>query len=183
METVAALVASDGKLVLPEIDHGRVDHFVQFWAQHECTPQWLHAVLASLQVYCNRSRDPPSAVNSGAGLTKLTFKNVTANVETIHRQYASADAAEIVVIQAASQFNCLEMVGPRVTPGDGIEGYFRDQTQGPACAIACPNGTYYRNYLINGTGQWQKGTQINTLGAVGAAVGNESEDMWVMSNG
>ena len=49
--------------------------------------------------------------------------------------------------QAASQFNCLEFIGPHVTPEDGITGYVHDKTQGPACSIACGAGTAYRNYL------------------------------------
>ncbi|CAB9496928.1 expressed unknown protein [Seminavis robusta] len=75
------------------------------------------------------------------------------------------------VVQAASQFNLLEMVGPGVTPEKGITGYEFDRTQGPACAIACASGTAYRNYLVpvvTNTGEEQqrgqtKGHQINTL--------------------
>lgn len=49
--------------------------------------------------------------------------------------------------QVASQFNCLEFVGPSVTPEDGITGYIRDRTQGPACSISCGPATAYRNYF------------------------------------
>ena len=51
------------------------------------------------------------------------------------------------VVQVASQFNCLEFMGPDVTPEDGITGYFRDRTQGPACSIACGAATAFRNYF------------------------------------
>lgn len=74
------------------------------------------------------------------------------------------------VFQVASQFNCLEMVGPGERPEDGITQYFLDKTQGPgssascihafyaasiadfahrktACAMACPAATLFRNYF------------------------------------
>jgi hypothetical protein len=50
--------------------------------------------------------------------------------------------------QAASQFNCLEFVGPSVVPEDGIMAYPSDKTQGPACSVACGPATTYRNYLV-----------------------------------
>ena len=56
------------------------------------------------------------------------------------------------VFQAASQFNALEMVGPGVSPREGIAFYCNDPTQGPKCALACPGGTVFRNYLVNGAG-------------------------------
>ena len=40
------------------------------------------------------------------------------------------------LFQVASQFNMLEMVGPHVTPEDGVTRYEYDRTQGPACAMA-----------------------------------------------
>jgi hypothetical protein len=42
--------------------------------------------------------------------------------------------------QAASQFNCLEMTGPSVTPELGISQYVNDRTQGPALTMACQRG-------------------------------------------
>ena len=51
-------------------------------------------------------------------------------------------------VQAASQFNCLEFVGPSVVPEDGIMAYPSDKTQGPACSVACGPATTYRNYLV-----------------------------------
>lgn len=53
------------------------------------------------------------------------------------------------VVQAASQFNCLEFVGPSVIPEEGITGYVSDKTQGPACSIVCGPGTAYRNYFAH----------------------------------
>ena len=52
------------------------------------------------------------------------------------------------VFQVASQFNCLEMISPHVSPEDGISRYAFDPTQGPACATACAPGTAFRNYLV-----------------------------------
>ena len=42
------------------------------------------------------------------------------------------------VFQAASQFNALEMVGPGVSPRQGIACYSNDPTQGPKCASGVP---------------------------------------------
>ena len=86
------------------------------------------------------------------------------------------------VFQAASQFNALEMTGPGVTPRQGIAIYATDPTQGPKCALACPAGTVFRNYLVNdGKGQGDK--QVDTLKDVGAVVGNDRETIWTMQNG
>jgi hypothetical protein len=41
-----------------------------------------------------------------------------------------AGAGSAAVFQVASQFNCLEMIGPRVRPEDGITMYASDPTQG-----------------------------------------------------
>lgn len=74
---------------------------------------------------------------------RSTLAEVVADVQELHAGPASAGAT----FQVASQFNLLEMVGPSVTPDDGIDRYERDRTQGPACAIACGAGTIHRNYL------------------------------------
>jgi hypothetical protein len=52
------------------------------------------------------------------------------------------------MFQVASQFNCLEFISPEVKPEDGIVMYQWDNTQGPACSIACASATIYRNYLV-----------------------------------
>ena len=83
------------------------------------------------------------------------------------------------VFQAASQFNALEMVGPGVTPRQGISGYASDPTQGPKVALAAPAGTVYRNYLVGGVGQGER--QIDCLEDVGRVVGGER--YWTMKNG
>jgi hypothetical protein len=82
----------------------------------------------------------------------LTFENIIGDVRTLIRDPVNSGS----VFQVASQFNCLEMVGPRVTPDAGVSCYSKDPTQGPACAIACPAATVYRNYFYNGSGQSRK---------------------------
>ena len=91
-----------------------------------------------------------SAGGTGYAAQKgVTFENVTANVQAVHTSKAvvAGSGEPPPVIQAASQFNCLEMVGPSVTPSSGVTQYFRDKTQGPACAMCCPAGTVFRNYF------------------------------------
>jgi hypothetical protein len=89
--------------------------------------------------------------NSNTAIT-LTF--VEGNVAMLH----DVPAYDGAVFQAASQFNCLEFVDNERTPADGIAGYVRDLTQGPACAMACAPGTIVRNYFAQTTEK-----QINTL--------------------
>ena len=88
--------------------------------------------------------------------------------------------------QAASQFNCLEMVHPNVPPEAGITNYIKDLTQGPACALACAAGTLYRNYfhkLGNQVGQTSK-LQVNTLGEVEKYLKEETDSSyWSIKNG
>uniref|UniRef100_A0A0G4HQF2 Uncharacterized protein n=1 Tax=Chromera velia CCMP2878 TaxID=1169474 RepID=A0A0G4HQF2_9ALVE len=125
--------------------------------------------------------------------SNLAFLNITGDVRTFHRLPENAGA----VFQVASQFNCLEMVGPGVTPQHGVTGYAMDHTQGPACALSCPAGTVYRNYFVpvnaKGVAQTSKegavstgqGTrQIDTLYGVGEILGNNgSKKSWDMKNG
>eukprot|EP00913_Durusdinium_trenchii_P035427 g33153.t1 len=71
----------------------------------------------------------------------------------------------LATFQVASQFNCLEFVGPSVVPEDGITGYVMDRTQGPACSIACGPATVVRNYFapLGGSVGQRRGRQINNL--------------------
>jgi len=52
----------------------------------------------------------------------------------------------------------------------------------PKCALACPAGTVFRNYLCNG-GAGQGEQQIDTLADVGAVLGNAKGQLWQMQNG
>lgn len=70
--------------------------------------------------------------------------NLRGEARALHRDPEHAGA----VIQVASQFNLLEMVGPDVTPEQGVARYEHDRTQGPACAMAAGAATIYRNYLV-----------------------------------
>lgn len=71
-------------------------------------------------------------------------REIVGDISAVHADPVAAGAT----FQVASQFNMLEMVGPDVTPGHGIDRYEFDHTQGPACAIACGAGTLYRNYFV-----------------------------------
>jgi len=78
--------------------------------------------------------------------------------------------------KVASQFNCLEFVGLRVTPEDGITGYTSDRTQGPACSVACGPATCVRSYFVDmpdGQQGQSVANQIRNLADVSAAIGNE----------
>src|SRR5215216_2373940 len=89
-------------------------------------------------------------------------------VRAMHRspEYAGA------LFQVASQFNLLEMVGPEITPMDGVTRYEGDRTQGPACAIAAGAATIYRNYfapVAGGQGQTEE-RQFDGLADIGEAL-------------
>ena len=69
---------------------------------------------------------------------------IEGNVQT----FLSAPENNNALFQVASQFNMLEMIGPEVTPEDGVTRYQYDKTQGPACAIAAGAATVFRNYFV-----------------------------------
>lgn len=77
------------------------------------------------------------------------------------------------------------MVGPHITPEQGIDKYDRDYTQGPACAIACGAGTIFRNYFVNvGEQVGQTATaQVDCLENIGEALNNKELQLWEMQNG
>ena len=112
---------------------------------------------------------------------KLKVSEVVGDVQKMHVDPENKNA----LFQAASQFNLLEMVGPDVSPLEGVGIYAYDRTQGPACAIACGAGTIYRNYLVDVNGQTGQSTrnQIDCLAEIGEALGNEKEALWKMRNG
>jgi hypothetical protein len=109
----------------------------------------------------------------------LTFRHIAADVGHLLHDGANAGA----VFQVASQFNCLEMTGPHVTPAHGVTRYALDKTQGPRCAIACPAATVYRNYFVDG-GKGQcggDGVQVNLLSRVEELL--HPDVPWAMTNG
>ena len=101
------------------------------------------------------------------------------------RELHLAPEQQGALIQVASQFNLLEMVGPDVSPEDGVSGYAWDHTQGPACAMAAGAATIYRNYLVplaGGRGQTAR-RQIDTLADLGTALGHGQQPLWNWRNG
>lgn len=112
---------------------------------------------------------------------QIKLREVVADVQALHRDPANEQA----VFQVASQFNLLEMIGPSVTPEQGIARYATDRTQGPACAIACAAGTIYRNYFVPVQGQIGQTAQVqlDMLADFGARIGNAQAQLWQMRNG
>lgn len=107
---------------------------------------------------------------------RLRVRSVRGDVSEFHAHPANRHAT----FQVASQFNCLEYVGPYVCPEDGITGYVHDKTQGPACSIACGPATAFRNYFANvdgHTGQ-RYDRQINNLRQLCAKLWNKPEEAY-----
>jgi hypothetical protein len=118
------------------------------------------------------------AADSSASTAACTVAEVIGDVTALHRDPGNAGA----LFQVASQFNLLEMVGPSVTPEQGVGIYDQDRTQGPACAIACGGGTIYRNYFLpflDGVGQTAE-RQVDCLADLEAELG---PGLWRMRNG
>lgn len=116
---------------------------------------------------------------------QLRLSIVEGDVRAMHRAPENRGA----LFQVASQFNMLEMVGPDVTPEDGVAGYVYDRTQGPACAMAAGAATIYRNYLVpvaGGVGQTVD-RQLDGLADLGNALarglGTDRAALWTMRNG
>jgi hypothetical protein len=125
-----------------------------------------------------RTRDVPKR-------GRLKVSQVVGDVRRMHQDPKNAGA----LFQVASQFNLLEMIGPSVTPEDGVTRYQNDPTQGPACAIAAGAATIYRNYFApvgNDFGQKAE-RQIDTLADMGdqlaADLRIKSHGLWTMRNG
>ncbi|MGT2481228.1 hypothetical protein ACU4GR_25860 [Methylobacterium oryzae CBMB20] len=116
---------------------------------------------------------------------RLRLSIVEGDVRAMHRAPENYGA----LFQVASQFNMLEMVGPDVTPEDGVAGYAYDQTQGPACAMAAGAATIYRNYLVPVAGEAGQTVdrQIDGLADLGDALarglGIDRAALWTMRNG
>ncbi len=103
-------------------------------------------------------------------LGHLTYKEISGDIKLFHLNPRLANS----LFQVASQFNALEMSHPTYTPEMGITIYKDDRTQGPACAMACPYGTLYRNYFSMPGGKPQTiHSQINTLDILTARLGLE----------
>src|SRR5262245_1795171 len=115
----------------------------------------------------------------------LGLRTVVGDVRRLHREEEYAGA----LFQVASQFNLLEMVGPEITPEQGVARYALDPTQGPACAIAAGAATIYRNYFVpigDERGQTAQ-RQLDALADVGEKLSRETgqpiDRLWRMRNG
>ena len=140
----------------------------------------LFEVLSRKDLHERKIKMEDSAGNAGTDLGRLNFSNISGTVEGLIQNVDNEGS----VFQAASQFNCLEMVGPGVRPEDGITRYKFDHTQGPACALACPAGTLFRNYFVNKClGQAAPGKQINTLDTIENILKNKQHAYWNVKNG
>jgi hypothetical protein len=113
--------------------------------------------------------------------TRLTLSTVVADAYALH----TSPEANGALIQVASQFNLLEMVGPGVAPEDGITRYQSDPTQGPACAMACAPATVFRNYLapVDGQQGQTRDKQIDALHDLAQALDIPGLSGIVMQNG
>jgi hypothetical protein len=102
---------------------------------------------------------------------KLQLSTVSGDVTKL----LSHKPARLSTFQAASQFNCLEMVAPSVTPEHGITGYASDKTQGPACSVSAGPATAFRNYFLqmpDGSMGQTESNQVENAGDLLAALGN-----------
>jgi hypothetical protein len=128
-------------------------------------------------------REQAVAARPKTGRPKV--RNITGDARRLHRSQEYAGA----LFQVASQFNCLEMTSPGITPEHGVTRYENDRTQGPACAIAAGAATIYRNYFVHvgrHSGQTSR-VQLDGLADVGSAFaeqfGRPVDSLWQMSNG
>ena len=130
-------------------------------------------------------RADPVVAKAKARGGQLRLSIECGDVAAIHADPRNA----LATFQAASQFNCLEFVGPDVVPEDGVTGYSSDRTQGPACSIACGPATVYRNYFVRGNGLpagqvgQSTGAMIDNLADLNRALGNEDGRMMTVRGG
>lgn len=116
---------------------------------------------------------------------RSSIKVIQGDVRELH----SISENNLSLFQVASQFNCLEMVDPSVTPEDGVLRYEHDNTQGPACAIAAGAATIYRNYLIDSNGKIGQSAnkQLDCSNELkhklAEDMGVEPNSLWGMKNG
>ena len=112
---------------------------------------------------------------------RLVLANVAGDVRGMHCEPSNSNA----LFQVASQFNLLEMVGPNITPEQGVTCYAFDRTQGPVCAIAAGAATVYRNYFAEVEGKIGQtfDNQIDCLSNVEDVLDNANDVLWSMSNG
>lgn len=132
--------------------------------------------VVSLESLRKRFSEPLSQYKN-----QIKVEEIVADVQSLHVNPQNKNA----LFQAASQFNLLEMMGPIMSPENGVSIYEQDYTQGPACAIACGAGTIYRNYFVPLKGSFGQTlySQIDCLEEIGKELNNEELDLWEMKNG
>jgi hypothetical protein len=131
------------------------------------------------------SLDELRSTAASASSGRLVVHNVHGDVGALHRDRSMAGA----LFQVASQFNLLEMIGPGVTPEDGVTRYAQDRTQGPVCAMAAGAATIFRNWFVpvkGGLGQ-ARDRQLDALFRMGEALSRclsiPVSRLWRMQNG
>ena len=142
---------------------------------------WSVGELEMVSLSALRRRCDDAGVRKG----KPRVRVVQGDVRKLHTmpEYAGA------LFQVASQFNALEMIGPGITPEQGVTRYMDDHTQGPACAIAAAPALIVRNYFapIGGQVGQTRDRQFDGLAEVGAALGAsmgcDASSLWDMQNG
>ncbi|GMH77070.1 hypothetical protein TrST_g4089 [Triparma strigata] len=148
-----------------------------------CCPSGTRYHLGNFDILSSKQlRESTQVAQTTTSMGGITFANTHGDVRSFHTKFAAESSTTL--IQAASQLNCLEMVGPSVTPDKGITIYERDRTQGPACALSCPAATLYRNYLVyDGRGQCGRNSQINTLSLVDDLIDRYANNYYTIRNG
>jgi len=99
---------------------------------------------------------------------ELRVENICAEAQRLHADPEACGS----LVQVASQFNLLEMIGYEVSPEEGVTRYASDRTQGPACALAAAPATVYRNYfaLVGGQSGQTHERQLDMLADLAAAL-------------
>lgn len=135
---------SVGRFLTPNLEELHRDYIPPFLARLRKSPRGAHIPSHSSVKITHRVVYDITGVHAEHGVTPSSGGHA---VFGGRRGAEEEDRDTPITFQAASQFNCLEFPGPDYTPEMGITNYIYDYTQGPACAIACPAGTIYRNYF------------------------------------
>ena len=106
--------------------------------------------LTELKQIRDTTADSDNDAKEGIGGLRFTHEAHPLGVEPLLFNSENEGA----VFQAASQFNALEMVGPGVSPRQGVSSYVSDPTQGPKCE---PMDTH------KGFVRWSKGHKGSPL--------------------
>lgn len=116
---------------------------------------------------------------------KQSVVNHTAPAKEDVADYIRNPDYQYAMFQVASQFNLLEMASPNMTPEHGIDVYWNDYTQGPACARATIGATLFRNYFVEFEGRvgQSASVQLNGLDDALRCIGIAQGDDYIYENG